>query len=83
MDQWHKRIEDKLDLIAVDITDMKVVQAKQHVVLVNHESRSTKLEALVIPIHKKVLMVEGALKFIGILSVLAGIAEMILRLMGR
>lgn len=72
------RIEHKLDKVAEDMTDVKVTLAKQHVVLVEHESRSTKLEAIVLPIHRKVTMLEGALKLIGSASIIYGIIKVIL-----
>lgn len=77
------RIENKLDKITEDVTDIKVILAKQHVVLVEHESRSTKLEAIVLPIQRKITLFEGALKFIGAISILVAIAEGIHKLVQK
>lgn len=71
------RIENKLDSIIADMGEVKITIAKQHVVLVEHESRSTKLESIVLPLYKKAIMVEGVLKFVGLLGVIAGIVEVI------
>lgn len=71
----NNRIEDKLDSIHADITDIKVTLAKQHVVLVEHESRSTKLETIVLPIHRKVLMAEGIIKFLAASSIIFGLIK--------
>lgn len=71
------RIENKLDKMAEDISEIKVTLGKQHVVLVQHESRSTKLETIVAVVQKKVSMFEGALKLIGGLGVILGIIEAI------
>lgn len=70
-----ERIENKLDKMAEDITEIKVTLGKQHVVLVQHESRSTKLETIVAVVIKKVSMFEGALKVIGGLSILMGLIQ--------
>jgi len=71
------RIENKIDKIVDDVTDIKITLGKQHVVLVEHESRSTKLETIVLPIHRKVLWIEGMLKLVGALGFLLGVAEAI------
>jgi len=79
----NNRLENKVDKIIDDTTEIKITLAKQHIVLVEHESRSTKLENIVLPIHKKFMMLEGALKFIGIISVILGIIEAIRMMIGK
>lgn len=71
----NQRTQDKLDKIAWDITEIKVTLAEQHVTLKEHTSRSTKLEDIVIPIQRKFAMLEGALKLIGVLSLILGVIE--------
>ena len=71
----NERVENKIDKIIEDVTDIKVILGKQHVVLVEHESRSTKLESIVLPMHRKMLMLEGAVKLIAALGFLIGLAE--------
>ena len=41
------RIENKLDRIASDVTDMRVVQAEQHVILKEHMRRTAANEKIV------------------------------------
>ncbi len=76
-DQTLPRIENKLDKMAEDITEIKVTLGKQHVVLVQHESRSTKLETIVGAVQKKISMFEGALKLLGGISIILGLIEVI------
>jgi len=75
MSNWNNRVETKLDAIVKDLGEIKITQAEQHLTLSEHTKRSTMLESIVIPIQRKVTLVEGALKFIGILALLVGIAE--------
>jgi len=77
------RIENKIDKLGSDMTEVKVTLGKQHVVLVEHESRSTKLEAIVLPLHRKVTMLEGALKLIGGISVIMGIIKAVSMAVGN
>lgn len=72
-----ERIEGKIDKIQEDITDIKITLAKQHVVLVEHESRSTKLESIVLPLNKKLTMAEGVIKFIASIGVIVGLINLI------
>lgn len=78
MSEWNNRVEAKLDTIVSDVNSMKITLASQHVVLDEHVRRTNLLEADLKPIKKHVYMVEGALKFIGLLGILAGIMEAIL-----
>ena len=76
------RLLEKLDKIEEKIANIDVTLAKQHVSLDTHIKRTDLLEKLVneirkeeiAPISKHVARVEGALKFVGFLSVLIGIA---------
>lgn len=68
-----KTIIDKLDKLDSRVDSIDVTLAQQHVTLVEHTRRSTLLEEAFRPVQKHVMYVEGVLKFIGLLSVLAGI----------
>lgn len=70
--------DQKFDVIMQDIGEIRVVQAEQHIILKEHIRRTELLEDDVKPIKKHVYMVEGALKFVGILGILAGILEAIM-----
>lgn len=76
-----KKSDQKLDKIVEDITIIKVTLGEQHVSLKDHIRRTNLLEAKLIPVEKHVNMVNGALKFIGILAMIAGIVEATLRMM--
>lgn len=77
MDNFDKRIETKIDNIIEDIGDIKITLAKQHVTLDEHIRRTEILEEEMKPVKKHVYMVDGALKALGILGILAGILEAI------
>lgn len=74
------KMEAKIDAIARDIGDIKLTQAQDHLILEAHESRSTKLEGIVLPLYKKAIMLEGVLKFLAFLGILAGIYEALSRI---
>lgn len=61
-----------------DVGEIKIVQAEQHIILKEHIRRTELLEADIKPVKKHVIMVEGALKFIGLLGILASIVEVFL-----
>lgn len=65
------RIEDKIDKIAVE-------QAAQHETLKEHTKRSTMLEEDMKPLRKHVAQMQGAIKLVGLLGVVAAIIEAIL-----
>jgi len=75
MERVHKqldKIEEKVDRIGKDISEIKVEQAQQLVSLVHHIKRSDALEDYLDGLRTKVNYVEGALKLIGFISVLVG-----------
>ncbi len=72
------RVHDKLDKVVESISEINVTLAKQSVSLEEHIKRSNMLEAKMVPVEKHVAMVNGALKFIGLLGILAGILEVII-----
>ncbi len=70
-----KRFEFKLDKIDQRINNVDVTLAAQHEVLKEHVRRTNLLEEQIKPIEKHVSMVNGAIKFIGLLGVIAAIIE--------
>lgn len=66
MENRLARIEDKIDQVIVE-------QAAQHVTLQEHTKRSTMLEEEMKPIRRHVAQVQGAIKLLSLLGVIAGI----------
>lgn len=79
----NKRLEDKVDKIADNISEINVTLAKQSVILDEHVKRSNLLEAKMVPLEKHVTMVNGVLKFFGLIAVFASIIEVFLKILGR
>ena len=77
MSNQNKRIEDKIDVIVEHIGNIDVTIAKQQTTLDEHVRRSVALEAIVDPMRENMDQFVGAVKFIKILGILAGIAEAI------
>lgn len=69
------RIENKIDKLSDRMSSIDVTLAAQHVSLKDHIRRTSLLEGAVIPMQAHVSRVEGAIKFIGFISVLAVIFE--------
>jgi len=67
--------DQKLDNIQKDVNEIKVHLAEYNVLLDVHIKRSNMLEDKMIPIERHVNMVDGALKLLGIIGVLAAIVE--------
>lgn len=80
-DKRLERIESKIDGIKDHMAEMNTTLAKQSIILDEHVKRTNLLEAKIEPIEKHVHMVNGALKLIGGLAVLASIVEVALRVM--
>lgn len=78
MDEWNKRVETKLDTVVADLGAMKITSAEQHIVLKEHIRRTELLEEDMKPIKKHVYRVDGALKLIGLLGILASIFEAVM-----
>ena len=55
------------------LNNIDVTLAKQSVILTEHVKRSTMLEEQLKPVQKHVAMVDGALRLLGILLVIAGV----------
>ena len=67
-------MDKKLEEISKDIGDIKIILAVNTQSLQQHMRRSDALEEIVLVLNKKATMVEGILKFLGIVGVLLGIA---------
>ena len=74
------RLEAKIDKIGDRLSKIELTQVAQHITLVDHTDRSTKLENIVIPLKSDVDKFKGAMQLIGIIGVLAGVGDVILRL---
>lgn len=72
-------MENKLDKIQDDVTEIKVHLAEYNQQLQIHIKRSDALERKMEPIEKHVNMVNGALKFLGVLAAIVAIAEFFLK----
>lgn len=78
----EKRIEEKLDKIVEKISDIDITLAKQSVILDEHVKRTNMLEAKIQPIEKHMIMLNGVLKFLGLVAVFIAIIEGTLKILG-
>lgn len=69
--------EKKLDKIQEDVTEIKVILARNTTSLEDHMRRTTNLENRVEPLVRHVTMVQGVLKLVSILAMLAAIVEVV------
>lgn len=67
-------LDGKIDKMDTRLDSVDITLAKQSVILDEHVKRSNMLEAQMEPVKKHVTMVNGVLKFLGIVSILLGIA---------
>lgn len=74
-DNRLERIEQKVDKIDETLQTVNIVLAKQHVVLEEHVRRTNLLEQELKPVKLHVDRVEGVVKFLGLVGVLAAIIE--------
>ena len=82
-DKRLERIEDKIDGLSTHLSSIDSTLAGQHVQLADHIRRTAILEEQIAPIKTHVDMVKGGLKLLGILAVIAAIAEGIKIVMGK
>ena len=76
----HKWLEERLDAVQADLTQIKIVQAEQAKDITHHIKRSDLLEAWVQdiqndvkPLETHVAYVRGGLKLLGLVGLLVGI----------
>lgn len=78
----NRRLENKVDKIVESISEINITLAKQSVILDEHVKRSNLLEAKMAPLEKHVVMINGVLKFLGLIAVFVGIVEGIFKILG-
>jgi len=81
--EWNERTENKLDSIVSDVNLIKVTLAAQNMSLEDHIKRTNILEGEIRPIKRHVYQVEGALKLLGALALMAAIVEAIAMVIKR
>jgi hypothetical protein len=69
----NRRMEDKIDKLHENITEILVVLERNTASLDYHIKRTDMLEAKVEHVDKHVKMVNGAMKLIGVLATIVGI----------
>ena len=69
------RIEDKLDLIDVHLSNINITLAKQSVILEEHVRRSTLLEEQVKPMQDKMHEIKGAVLFVKVIGWIVAVLE--------
>lgn len=74
------RIEEKIDRVSERLNSVDVTLAAQHVSLAEHVRRTNLLEKEIAPIKTHVAMVQGAVKAIGVASILIGMVTGMLKL---
>lgn len=72
-----KRFEFKIDRIDQRMNSVDITLAKQSEILDIHVKRTNILEDSLKPIQRHVAMVDGAIKFLGLLGIIAAIIEAI------
>ena len=82
MEHSSKRLEDKIDKIGERMGNIDVTLAKQSIILEEHVKRTNLLEGKLAPVEKHVIMVNGVLKFLGLVAILIGILEGTLKILG-
>lgn len=82
-----KKILDKLDKIEDRLDGIDITLAKQEINLAEHMRRSDSIESYVqhledkfVPVEKHVIMVNGIVKFIGIISIIGTIVLTLLQI---
>lgn len=71
------RLIDKVDNIESTLVKQEVNLARLTVSVEEHVKRSNNLEEALKPVQRHVVLFEGALKFIGLLGILASIVEVV------
>lgn len=75
----NTRVEDKIDKVLEDISEVKITMARNTASLEVHIKRSDLLEEKLIPIEKHVNMVRGAMALVGFLATIAAMAQIFLK----
>lgn len=90
VDDFQKRTIEKLDRIqevndkqSEDISDIKITMARNTISLEEHMRRTTMLEQQIVPLVRRSNMLDGVLKFLGLLALFSSIAAAVSRLLGK
>jgi hypothetical protein len=94
LQDWDEYVRGKLDGLADDVAEIKVILAAQHITLEDHQRRSIAneratdlLTAEVKPIKQHIAVFTGVLKGFGVLAgatgTLLGVITAVLKLLGR
>lgn len=75
------KTDQKLDKIIDRMNNIDVTLGKQSVILEEHVKRTNLLEKKLEPIEKHVIMIQGVIKFIGLIAIFAGIIEGFIKLL--
>lgn len=78
-DKRLERIEMKIDDQAEHVASIDVTLRGQAVQLEQHIARTNDLQTIVISLNRKVTMVEGAMKFIGVLAIVAELLRVFIK----
>lgn len=81
MDDRLERIENKLDKVVDEISEIKETTAKQQVSLDYHIKRTDLLEEKLEPVEAHVQLVSSLFKIIGGIAVIAGIVSVIFQIL--
>lgn len=76
-DKRLDRIEEKIDTLITRASSIDTTLAKQHVSLKSHMRRTELLEGQVLPLVRRMNMLEGALKLLALIASLAGLYEIV------
>ena len=82
-DQRLTRIEDKIDRVVDRIGSIDVTLSAQHESLKEHMRRTEILERQIEPLNKHVNMIDGVLKFLGVLALVGTLAITIAKVFGH
>lgn len=69
------KMDQKLDKIIDRMNNIDVTLGKQSVILEEHVKRTNLLESKLQPVEKHVIMVNGVMKFLGLVAIFLGIIE--------
>lgn len=82
-DNRLNRFEDKLDKILEKVSDAEVTLAAHAVMLESASTRIRLLDSNFQPVKDKVSMIQGAIKFIGIVATVIGVVAAVSATMGQ
>ena len=82
-EQRLNRMEDKIDRIGGEVSEVNIHIAEIKKDLRYHIKRTDLLEAEMKPIKKHVIMVSGVMKFFGLVSFIIALIEGILTMLGH